>query len=362
MSRIPDSTEPTKPIRIMRLVALALLIGLPAAPAIAADKTDVVVLVNGDRITGEIKEMSYGQLTLKTEDIGTIYIEWEKIASMTTTQELQVEMADGRRFFGPAPEPASMTGSIRLMKSWYGEEPVPVELSISDIVRLATVESGDAWYKRLNGSFSLGYSYTKANDLKVLNVSADIGSRDRVRRWGIALDSQVTSQASDPSSQRSTLVSTIERFMPNRYYLEGSLEFTRNEELGLALRSQVGTTLGRYLIQNNNREWRAGLGLAASTERGTDGARRDNYQGQLETTVRMFRFDHPKTDVTASLTLLPSLSESGRLRGEASLKGKWELVNDLFFQIVVYDSYDNKPAESATTNDWGLTTSLGYTF
>ena len=108
--------------------------------------------------------------------------------------------------------------------------------------------------------------------------------------------------------------------------------------------------------------WRAGVGLAASAEKGTDGVRRNNYQGQLETTVRMFRFDHPKTDVTASLTLLPSLSESGRLRGEASLKAKWELVNDLFFQIVVYDSYDNKPAESATTNDWGLTTSLGYSF
>jgi len=104
------------------------------------------------------------------------------------------------------------------------------------------------------------------------------------------------------------------------------------------------------------------IGLAASTERGTDGVRRDNYQGQLETTLRMFRYDHPKTDVTAGLTVLPSLSESGRGRGEASLKAKWELVNDLFFQLMVYDSYDNKPAENSTTNDWGLVTSLGYTF
>ena len=124
-------------MRIVRVIALALLIGLLAAPALAADKTDIVVLINGDRITGEIKEMTYGQLKVKTEDIGTLYIEWEKIASITTNQELQVEMADGRRFFGPAPEPASTAGSIRLMKSWYGEEPVSVELSISDIVRLA---------------------------------------------------------------------------------------------------------------------------------------------------------------------------------------------------------------------------------
>lgn len=76
----------------------------------------------------------------------------------------------------------------------------------------------------------------------------------------------------------------------------------------------------------------------------------------------MFRYDHPKTDVTVGLTLLPSLSESGRVRGEAPPKAKWELVNDLFFRLMVYDSYDNKPAETATANDWGLTTSLGYSF
>jgi hypothetical protein len=248
------------------------------------------------------------------------------------------------------------------MKSWYGEDPVPLELAISDIVRMAAVESGDKWYKRINGSFSLGYSYTKSNDLKVLTASGDVGSRDRIRRWGVVFDSQVTSQASAPSTQRATLTSTLERFLPDRYYSEGSLEFTRNEELGLELRQQIGITFGRYLAQNNNREWRAGLGLAASTERGTDGVRRDNFQGQLETTLRMFRFDHPKTEVLASLNLFPSISESGRVRGEASIKAKYELVTDLFFQISVYESYDNRPAEGSTTSDWGLTTSLGYSF
>ena len=76
----------------------------------------------------------------------------------------------------------------------------------------------------------------------------------------------------------------------------------------------------------------------------------------------MFRYDHPKTDVTASLTLLPSLNESGRVRGEAALKTKWELVNHLFFQLVIYDSYDNKLAEHATNNDWSLVTSIGDSF
>jgi hypothetical protein len=347
---------------MMCVVALALLVSLLAASALAAPKTDIVVLVNGDRITGEIKELAYGQLTLKTEDIGTIYIEWDKIASITTTQLLQVEMTDGRRMFGFAPEPAPVAGKIRLMIGQFGGSPTPVDLPIYDIVRMATVKNSDTWYKRLKGSFSLGYSYTQANSLNVLNLSADIGSRDQERKWQVVLDSTVTSQASESSSQRASLVSTLERFLPDRYYSEGSLEFTRNEELGLDLRSLIGATFGRYLMQHKNSEWRAGAGLAASTEQRVDGSKQDSIEAQFTTSVRVFYLDHPKTDVNTIVTVLPSLTESGRVRGEASIKARREIVTDLFFEVSVYDSYDNRPSEGAPNNDWGLTTSIGYTF
>ena len=347
---------------ILCLVALALLIGLQAASALAADKTDVLVLLNGDHLTGEIKELTYGQLKFKTDDMGTVYIEWEKIASITSTQVLQVEMADGRRLFGTAPEPSSKPGLIRILIGPFGEAPTPVELSIYDIVRMATVESAHTWYKRLKGSFSLGYSYTQANNLNVLNLSADIGARDQVRKWKVAFDGQTTSQSDDPSTQRASLVSTLERFLPNRYYSEGSLEFTRNEELGLDLRSLIGATFGRYLVQTKNSEWRAGAGLAASTEKGADGSRRDNLEAQLTTSLNLFHFEHPKKDVTAILTVLPNLTESGRVRGEFSFKARREFITDLFFEVSLYDSYDNRPSEGSPNNDWGLTTSLGYTF
>ena len=74
--------EPTaRPTRILT-PSLALAASLLAMPAIAA-KTDVIVLVNGDRITGEVKNLSYGQLKFKTDHMGTVYIEWDKIASVS---------------------------------------------------------------------------------------------------------------------------------------------------------------------------------------------------------------------------------------------------------------------------------------
>jgi hypothetical protein len=346
-----------------RICLLCLIaFGLSVAPAWAA-KTDVVVLLNGDRITGEVKELAYGQLKFKTDDIGTLYIEWNKIAALTTTQLLQVELADGRRMFGEAPEAGAAPAALRLRSSTAsGAAPrAPTDVKMSDIVRIATLEQG-VWYQRLDASASLGYSFTQANAIQVFNVAADVGSRDRKRRWNVALGAQVSSQTVGPTSERASLVSTLERFMRDRYYYEGSLEFTRNRELGLDVRTLVGGTVGRYLLQNPGREWRAGAGLAASTELGADGNRRENLEAQFSSALRLFRFDSPETNVVASLALLPSLTESGRVRGEGSLRLRRELVSDLFFEILVYDSYDSRPSEGSEKNDWGLSTSLGYTF
>lgn len=361
MSRCPGPSRTRFTLRSLCLLTVTVCASLPAMPVLAADKTDVVMLVNGDRITGEVKELSYGQLKFKTDNLGTIYIEWDKIASLETKQLLQVELADGRRYFGRSPEPGGAGGALRLVASQAAGEPVAVDLPMTSVVRVATLERG-AWYHRLDGSVSVGYSYTGASDVEVFNLSGDVGSRNQKRRWNIALDAQLTNQAEGDPSQRASLTSTLERFMPDRYYYEATLGFTHNQELGLDLRSLVGATFGRYLVQGAGREWRAGAGLAASAEEGSDGSRRESLEAVLTTSLRLFRFDSPETNVTASLTLLPSLTESGRLRGEGSLELRHEIVNDLFFEISLYDSYDNEAPEGAESNDWSIATGLGYSF
>jgi hypothetical protein len=340
-------------------IAGLLALGLP--PAWAA-KTDVVVLRNGDRVTGEVKELAYGQLKFSTDDMGTLYIEWDKVASLTSTQQLQLELADGRRLFGQAPEAAVNAGALSLRGAApAGAATVPIEVPMSQVVRVVTIGSGD-WAQRLDASVSLGYSFSKASDTQVFNFAGAVGSRDRRRYWNVALDAQLTSQDGGRASQRAALVGTRERFMPDRFYREGAIEFTRNQELGLDLRSLVSLSFGRYLVQEQGREWRAGAGLAASAEQGADGRRRESLEAQFSTALRVFQFDSPQVSLTASLSLLPSLSESGRVRGEGSLKLRRELVDDLFFDVSLFDSYDNRPSSGSQKNDWSVVTSLGYSF
>src|SRR5512138_3921736 len=73
---------------------------LAVTPALAAPKTYVVVLVNGDRITGEVKGLEHNQLRFSTDHMGTLSIEWDKIARVQSDQYLQLERSDGVRFYG----------------------------------------------------------------------------------------------------------------------------------------------------------------------------------------------------------------------------------------------------------------------
>jgi hypothetical protein len=63
------------------------------------------------------------------------------------------------------------------------------------------------------------------------------------------------------------------------------------------------------------------------------------------------------------------LSDTGRVRGELDIKLKWEMIEDLFWELSFYDSYDSRPpipmeigAEKPVKNDYGIVTSIGYNF
>ena len=58
----------------------SIVLALAVASPLSAQKTDIVTLHNGDKLTGEIKELDHAKLKYSTDDISTIYIEWAKIA------------------------------------------------------------------------------------------------------------------------------------------------------------------------------------------------------------------------------------------------------------------------------------------
>src|SRR5262252_1358597 len=135
---------------------IVLLIGILSAPAAwGADKTDVVTLRNGDRITGDVDGLSRGRLSLKTDDAGTIQIEWNKILRIEAKQRLfDVSTSDGPRFLGSL----GTTGDgLVLVIGSAGSD----SLQMYEVTSITPI--GKSFWKKLDGAVDAGFSYTKSS-------------------------------------------------------------------------------------------------------------------------------------------------------------------------------------------------------
>ena len=84
-------------------------------------------------------------------------------------------------------------------------------------------------------------------------------------------------------------------------------------------------------------------------------------EGLFSVQFLAFRFDDPEIDITLTHNIYPSLSSTGRVRMEFNSRVRYELVKDLFFNVSIFDAFDNRPpAEDTSKNDFGVTTSLSW--
>jgi len=340
---------------LSRLLLLTLS-SLWALPAIAAPKTDIVYFTNGDRLTGEIKSLNRGRLSLNTDATGTIAIEWDKIAGIASKQNIQVETSSGLRYFG------HLTTSEKDSEIVVVTENGPLTLASERIIVMEPIE--DRGIHALDVDLTIGYNFAKAGGVTAGNFGVTMDYRSLIRIESISFGTTVTDSDSQEASRRTNLEFRHTRLWNNRWYSNGNLTFHQNDELGLNMRTSLGASGGRFLIQSNRMLWSVEAGLQVSREDLIAEAEDvDSLEATFSTTWDWFVFHDPELDWSTSLEIIPSLTESGRVRSELDTSLKWELVDDLKWGISVYASYDNQP-QSATgaTSDYGIDTNLTYEF
>ena len=326
------------------------------APAGAADNTDVVIFNNGDRLTGELKSLERGKLRFKTDATGTIPIEWDDVAYLRSNQNVQVETADGVRYFG------NLTASAARKTIVVAEDFGPVELDADTVVLMSPIEAKGL--NRLDGDITAGYNFTKANSVQQVNFGLDVDVRSETRIFNFTANTTQSDSDDSESSQRHNISVSHTRLWPRRWFGTTVLGLDRNDELNLDLRTSLGYLAGRYVKQTNSALLALGAGAQVSREN-IAGAVEDEQtvEGVLRVDWDWFRYDSPELDLGTSLRLYPNLSDTGRVRGEFDITLRWEIIDDLFWQLSFYESYDSDPVDTeANSNDYGITTSLGWSF
>jgi hypothetical protein len=344
-------------------LALTLICALSTS-AHARDKTDIVWLVNGDRFTGEIKQLKHGKLQLKTDSAGTVSIEWDDISRIESNFQFQFERTDGTRITGRIGESTderqiTVVGTEKTARFEHG-----------NIVRIAQME--DTFWDRVNGSLTMGYSFTKASDVGQGNLGFRATHRTEERSFTVDGSTIITSDQAGQNTQRSNLNLGTTRFRNNRWFNSYLMGFESNDELGLNLRSSLGAGIGRYMIQTNSSELSLLGGLLGTLENlnpeesepGTTGqSSEESIEGMLGVDYSRYIFDDPTVDLSVSLYAFPSITQTGRTRAQFDVYLRWELINDLFWELSYYNTYDSDPPSgSESTSDYGIVTSIGYSF
>jgi hypothetical protein len=330
-----------------------------SAPLLAA-KTDVVVLDNGDQLTGEIKELKQGRLKLKTDAMGTVYVEWDHIVSISSKQYLELELDTGQKFYG-TPGPTAQAGKLQLTMYVQGVEGGS-ELEMPDVVSITPIKQG--FWQRLDGSFDLGLTATQSNDLRQFSIGLNTSYRTEKYLRTFKIDSLFSRQTGAEDVNRHSGSFAWTRFRKKKKFITAFGQAQQNDELNLDLRLMVGLTGGRLLIHTNRALLGLSGGLAYSEEDYDDGTGFDNNLEAIATLrYQYFTFDTPKTNLSVDLAVFPSLTVSGRYRIEFDASLRHELVKDFFWDLSLLDSFDSDPPTvNAVTNDWSVVTSLGYSW
>jgi hypothetical protein len=340
-----------------RLTAsLALLTLWAAAPAFA-DKTDIIELRNGDRVTGEIKKLDRGQLSLSTNSMGTIGIEWKDIERVTSKELYVIELEDGSRIDGRLG--ATLDGGQLVVT--YGADARVVQMD--DVIWIDPLKIDGSRFKRWDGSISAGVDATKANNDSSLSMA--FSARRRAEAFRIDLDSSVYSRSQDGTedSLRANFGGAYRRLLPERWFWAAVANAERNDELGIDLRTLAGGGFGRYLVQTGRSLWSVTGGtVLVNEQRAGNESSETNVEGFFSTAFEFFTYDTPKTSLTTILSVFPSITDAGRVRGNLDITLRRELVKDLFFDLSFYQSYDSEPPDEGQSSDYGIVTSLGYSF
>ncbi len=316
-------------------------------------KTDIITLYNGDRVTGEIESLFGGILLLDTDSMGKIRIEWQEIARIESEFFYEVRLSNSDRYYGSVVE-TDRAGQLGI-QDLDGEH----AFEWLEVVELRPIE--DKFAEQIDVYLSAGYNYTKASSVAQTTFNTTVSYEDELSRSSFNGRVTLTDTSDDDTSSTKLDISRMTWTNREKLFRVFFGNYESNDELGLENRISAGLGWGRYTVDNSRMRWSIAGGAQVLTEETSDGEELESAELFINTEFATWDFNTPELDVQITANLFPSLTESGRVRGDTDIRIRWELVEDLFWDITAYGVYDSD-AESENEFDYGITTGLGWNY
>jgi len=340
------------------LVVLSSFIILFCFPA-QAKRKDLVIMKNGDRLTGEVKKLEHGILYVDLAYVsGSIGLDWLQVERVESTGGFQVVLKDGERVAGTIEKKAATEAPDKdfTIRAAQGE----VRAASPDVVTVESQKQG--FWRQLTGTIDVGYNFSSGNNQT--SLSADASANYLSTKWliGNSVDSSFSGQSGGTKSNLLEVQTIDGRFLNRSSFLMGIGDFLHSSQQDLSLRTTLGGGYGRYLIRSNHNTlaWLGGVVYTHENFASADQPASQNAEALLGLQYEMFHFD--RYNLQSQVLIYPGLTDGGRIRVTGKTTFSLKLVNNFHIDFSFLDNFDSSPPFNAKRNELGVSNTLGWTF
>jgi hypothetical protein len=332
------------------------LVGLVPS-GLASDRTDIIVLKNGDRVTGQIRRMQYGILDVKCDwGDSSLKIYWDQVKHIESDRMLSIELSAGGRFRGTLEKKADGSEGLVIRDQEGSKE----ELRLSEIAYLHEGVGGPRG--RIDGSLDVGYSLAKSNSTQQLTANGTLIYE--TEKWvSISRASALfAGQTGANDTQRYSIDSGLKRVMRNNWFLAGGIDFLHSTELQMDLRSVALGGIGRYFRRDSKHLFYVLGGAAWNNENYSDPEIPNQNTPELtgSTAYNLYNLLGDNLNLINQFSAYKSLTQGSRFRFDIDLELRWSLPKHLYFNVTFKDNYDSSPIGDTPKNDYLFTTGFGW--
>jgi putative salt-induced outer membrane protein YdiY len=325
-----------------------------------AKRKDVVVMINGDHFTGQVKRLQNGLLMVETDYVtGAIALDWNQVESVQSTATFQIVLNDGKRIVGKFEKVSREKTTEQDFVIQEATEEVQVPST-----SIAKIDSHKpTFWRQLQGAIDFGYSFTSGNSQSTFN--ADTSAAYRTAAWEAAtsFDSTFGGQSGGSKTNREDLQATFAKFLNRNSYVMVLSDFLHSSQQDLNLRTTLGGAYGHYLKRtaNSNFSWLGGIAyIHESFDTIAGQPTNQNMEAVVGLQYNLVRFDFGEFE--SQVLTFPGLTDTGRVRLTTNNSLTIKLRNNFHLAFTFWDNFDSRPPTTAKRNELGLSTGIGWSF
>lgn len=345
----------------IRTVVISCL--LLVAPLLARESTDVIIMKNGDHLTGEIKGLSQGVLYISMKYIlGTSDVQWSQVDHIESKQLFLVKTEDGLVYSGTLTTAESAGGrpmTIEVVESSSKQ----VALAQPTVVEMD--QTSQRFWQRFNGEINTGITYTKGNQSTQYNLSSELSYPRERWQASASYNSTLSTSTGVTASTRNQFNLGGQRLLRwNNWFYAGVAGLLQSSVQEINLQNSIGGGVGRYLANSNHVKLYVMGGFGYQRTQYAPSLSVTNPQdvatGLVAAGARLYRFNKTTVEVTASV--FPAISQPGRVYSNLNASYYIKLSGSLSWNVSFYGNWDNQPPATFSGSDYGTSSGLSITW